>query len=187
MAGAEEFKGMLKPADSPIDILAPVYADTNLSLLDLVKLQAQVLVPLLKAFRAELGEVRANQIASTALREWSQKLYRDIGAQLPGSPQQKWEAIHAAALPRIGSAVDVEMLKQGPDALEFNITGCRYADFFRQLGEPELGAVLLCDLDIDVEAVGSPEVKLTRTQTIMKGAKHCDFRYQLKTGGSAEK
>ena len=43
MAGADEFKGMLKPVDSPTDILAPVFANTNLSLLDMVKLQAQVL------------------------------------------------------------------------------------------------------------------------------------------------
>ena len=187
MAGADEFKGMLKSADSPTDILAPAFANTNLSLLDMVKLQAQVLVPVLKAFRAELGAARANQIASTALREWSQKLYSDIGAQLPGSPRQKWEAINAAVIPRIGSAIDIEMFKREPDAVEFNITGCRYADFFRHLGEPELGAVLLCDVDVDIEAVGGSEVKMTRTQTIMKGAKYCDFRYQLKTGGSAEK
>ena len=25
---------------------------------------------------------------------------------------------------------------------EINITGCRYADFFQQIGEPELGVVL---------------------------------------------
>lgn len=65
--------------------------------------------------------------------------------------------------------------------MEFNITGCRYADFFRQLGEPELGALLLCDADFDVAEVGSPEVTLTRTQTIMKGANYCDFRYRLKS------
>jgi hypothetical protein len=187
MAGVDQLEGFLKPQESATDILAPVFADTSLSLLDMVKLQAQVLVPLLKAFRAELGEARANQIAGAALREWSRKLYADIGAQLPGSPRQKWEAINAAALPRIGNAVDFEMLKQEPEALEFNITGCRYADFFRQLGEPELGAVLLCDVDVDIEAVGGAEVKMTRTQTIMKGAKYCDFRYQLKTGGGAEK
>ena len=187
MAGAEEFKGMVKPADSATDILASVFADTTISLLDRAKLQAQVLVPVLKAFRAELGEARANQIASTALREWSQKLYQDIGARLPGNPRQKWEAIRAAAIPRIGSAIDVEMLKQEPEALEFNIRGCRYAEFFRQLGEPELGAILLCDVDIAIDAVGGPAVTMTRTQTIMQGAKYCDFRYQLKTGGSAEK
>jgi hypothetical protein len=61
------------------------------------------------------------------------------------------------------------------------------ADFFRQLGGPELGAMLLCDVDVDIEVVGGHEVKMTRTQTIMKGARYCDFRDRLKVGGSAEK
>ena len=60
------------------------------------------------------------------------------------------------------------------------------ADFFRQLGEPELGALLVCDTDLAVAAVGNPEVTMTRTQTIMKGAKYCDFRYQMKTDGHSE-
>jgi len=72
------------------------------------------------------------------------------------------------------------MLEQEPDAMEFDVTGCRYADFFRQLGEPELGAVLLCETDDHMVQVGEPEVELTRTQTIMKGASHCDFRYRMK-------
>ena len=79
------------------------------------------------------------------------------------------------------------MLKREPEAVEFNVTGCRYADFFRQLGEPELGALLLCDMDVHLtELVGGPEVELTRTQTIMKGAQYCDFRYRLKTGTAAK-
>jgi len=92
-----------KQEDAAKDILAPVFANTNFSLLDMVKIQAQVLVPVLRAFRAELGEVRANQIASTALREWFQKLFHDVGARIPGSPRQKWEAIMAAVRPRIGN------------------------------------------------------------------------------------
>src|SRR5262249_37328325 len=31
------------------------------------------------------------------------------------------------------------------EALEFDITRCRYAEFFRALGEPELGALLICE------------------------------------------
>ena len=102
MAGANQLEGFLKPQESATDILAPVFAHTDVSLLDTVKLQAQVLVPLPKAFRTELGEARANQIATAALRDWSRKLYADIGAQLPGSPRQKWEAISAAGIARIG-------------------------------------------------------------------------------------
>jgi hypothetical protein len=187
MASIDEQEVALKQEETAPDILAPTFANTSISALERAKIQAQVLVPVLRAFRAELGEARANQIASKALREWSQQLYLDVGEQRPGSPRQKWEAITAALIKRVGRDVDFELLKEEPDAWEFNITGCRYADFFRQLGEPELGALLTCEMDVDIEAVGSPEVTMTRTQTIMKGAKYCDFRYRLKTGGGAEK
>jgi L-2-amino-thiazoline-4-carboxylic acid hydrolase len=152
----------------------------NISLLDEVKMVARVLVPVIKAFRAELGAERANEVVRRALRDWSRRVYQEIGAETPGSPRERWAAMTAASMPRIGDAIDIQMLKQEPDAVEFNITGCRYADFFRQLGEPELGALLLCDADFDVAEVGSPEVTLTRTQTIMKGASSCDFRYRMK-------
>ena len=152
----------------------------DISLLDQVKMQAQVLVPVLEALRAELGEERANRLVTGALRESSRETFRRMGALIPGSPKDKWAAMNAASMPRIGTDVDVRMLEQEPDAMEFDVTGCRYADFFRQLGEPELGAVLLCEVDLHMVEVGKPEVELTRTQTIMKGASHCDFRYRMK-------
>jgi hypothetical protein len=158
-----------------------IVINPEISLLDQAKIQAQVLVPILKALRAELGEERANKLVTTALRDWSRDMFLRIGALMPGSPKDKWAALNAAAMPRIGADVDIELLKQDTDAMEFNITGCRYADFFRALGEPELGAVLTCEADNHMVEVGNPEVELTRTQTIMKGAKYCDFRYRMKT------
>ena len=158
----------------------------NISLLDEVKLQAQVLVPVLKALRAELGEERANRLVINALRAWSREVYLRVGSSMPGSPKEKWAALTTEAIPRIGSDVDVHMLKQEPEAMEFNVTGCRYADFFRQLGEPELGAVLLCEVDNHLVEVGSPDVEFTRTQTIMKGATYCDFRYRMKSADGSK-
>jgi len=76
--------------------------------------------------------------------------------------------------------LEIETLREAPEAREFNVTRCRYAEFFRQLGEPDLGVVLLCETDFQVAEVGSPEVKLVRTQTIMEGASCCDFRIHIK-------
>jgi hypothetical protein len=160
-----------------------IETNESISILDQVKLQAQVLIPVLKALRAELGESRANALVAQALRAWSRDLHQKIGARTPGTPLEKWAAMTAASMPRIGGDIDVQFLKQEPDAVEFNVTGCRYADFFRQLGEPELGGLLLCDGDFHVADIGSPEVQLTRTQTIMQGASYCDFRYRMRTGG----
>ena len=86
----------------------------------------------------------------------------------------------AYAAPRIVGDIDIDVIRSDADAMDFNVTGCRYASFFRELGEPELGAVLLCELDDHVVAVGGPDVALTRTQTIMKGGSYCDFRYRMK-------
>ena len=155
--------------------------NASISLLDEVKIQAQVLVPILKALRSELGAERANGLVISALREWSRDVYRRIGASVTGSAKEKWAVLTSEAAARIGTDIDTQMLRVEPDAMEFNVLGCRYADFFRELGEPELGAVLLCEVDHHVvEAVG-PDVQLTRTQTIMRGATYCDFRYRMKS------
>jgi hypothetical protein len=58
------------------------------------------------------------------------------------------------------------------------VTRCRYAEFYKELGEPELGFLLVCTADFAVADGFGGDVKLTRTQTIMQGAPHCDFRYR---------
>ena len=52
----------------------------DISLLDQVKMQAEVLVPVLKALRAELGEERANRQVINALRAWSREVFLRVGA-----------------------------------------------------------------------------------------------------------
>lgn len=154
----------------------------EISLLDEVKLQAQVLVPLLRALRAELGKERADALAGQALRDWVRALYHRIGEQKPGSAREKWDAVWDELRPRIGTAVDREFLRNDDEVREYNVTRCSYAEFFKALGEPELGALLLCDVDFHIAEVGAPAVEFQRTQTIMKGASYCDFRYRFKRG-----
>jgi L-2-amino-thiazoline-4-carboxylic acid hydrolase len=33
------------------------------------------------------------------------------------------------------------------DALKIDVTACRYAEFYKELGEPELGFLLVCTAD----------------------------------------
>jgi hypothetical protein len=143
-----------------------------------VKIQAQVLVPLLKALRAELGEARANALVRKALGG----LYRKVGEELWNARQGNLTEKMAPMMEIFasGNALDYQMLKQTPETYEFNITGCRYAQFYRELGEPELGFLLVCYQDVPMAEGFGPEVEFTRTQTIMQGASHCDFRFKLK-------
>src|SRR5262245_52420891 len=117
----------------------------DMSLLDQVKIQAQVLVPLLKAFQAELGEERSNAIARKSLQDWAYQAGRQISTIGTGTPAERM----AAALPLFaaGDALDLKVTKQIPESLEFNVTGCRYAQFYKELGVPELGFLFVCAQD----------------------------------------
>ena len=136
-------------------------------------------MPVLRALRAELGDDKANAIVQQALRDWSKQLFAAIGNGIEGSPRRKWAAIQDVFGEVSGKEVTFEILRQDKDALDIDVTRCRFAEFFRALGEPELGALLICEADFDIAAVGEGEVSLDRAQTIMKGAPRCTFRYKF--------
>ncbi len=49
------------------------------------------------------------------------------------------------------------------------------------MGLGDIGHLLSCNRDGDFCIGYNPKMELTRTQTIMKGAPYCDFRYRLKS------
>jgi hypothetical protein len=160
-------------------VLDGYLVDPNLSLLDKTRIQAQVLVPVLRAMRAEFGKDKADAIVRQALRDWSKQLFAAIGDGIEGSPRRKWAAIQDVFGEVSGKEVEFEILRQDKEALDIDVTRCRFAEFFRALGEPELGALLICEADFDIAAVGEGEVSLDRAQTIMQGAPSCTFRYKF--------
>jgi hypothetical protein len=153
----------------------------DIPLIDQVKIQAQTLVPLVSAMQAELGEERANAIVRKALgdryRQYGEKWWRSQGARTLGEKMASAFDDFAA-----GDAMQYQVLKQSPDAFEVNVTQCRYAQFYQAIGAPELGFLLTCSADHSMAEGYGAGVNLTRTQTIMQGASHCDFRYALKRG-----
>ena len=71
----------------PVGMAHDDSVNTDISLLDEVKIQARVLIPVLRALRTELGEATANRLVRTALRDWSRQLVEELGSRLPGRPQ----------------------------------------------------------------------------------------------------
>lgn len=160
----------------------------SVPVIEQARIQAQVLVPLVKALQAELGEARANAIVRGALRD----LYRGYGeAFWHAKKKQTQEQKQQKNEPDVGKAIasafttyarddalDYTVIEQSEDAFAFDVTRCRYAEFYKELGEPELGFLLVCSADFDTAEGFGGDIELTRTQTIMQGAPHCDFRYR---------
>src|SRR5207237_8684155 len=132
-----------------------------------------------RALRAELGKERADAIARQALRGWSKQLFAAVGASVEGSSRRKWAAMQTALTEITEREVTVEMHRHDKEALEFDVTHCRFAEFFRALGEPELGALLVCSTDFDIVTAGGHDVSLTRDQHLIQGRPICTFRYRF--------
>ncbi|HTK88548.1 MAG TPA: L-2-amino-thiazoline-4-carboxylic acid hydrolase, partial [Nitrospiraceae bacterium] len=96
-----------------------------------------------------------------------------------GSPRRKWATINSVFGEVSGKEVEVKILRHDQQVLDLDVTRCRFAEFFRALGEPELGALLICEADFDIASVSEGEVSLERAQTIMRGAPSCTFRYKF--------
>lgn len=80
-------------------------------------------------------------------------------------------------------ALDYSVVERSAETFAIDVTACQYAAFYKALGEPELGFLLVCAADFAVaEGIGG-DIALDRARTIMQGASHCDFRYRRRTSG----
>jgi hypothetical protein len=148
----------------------------SLPIIEQAKIQAQALVPLVRALQLEMGEQRANALVRQALgdmyRRYGEEIWRTKGEANIGKAMASAFATFAR-----GDALDYQVREQSQDVFAIDVTGCRYAEFYKELGEPELGFLLVCSADFLMAEGFGPDITLTRTQTLMQGASHCNFRY----------
>lgn len=157
-----------------------LFSNPDISFLTEAKLQARVLIPVLRALRERLGKVEADKLVGDALREWSREQFQHAAATAKGRKLDNWKVIWGNGFKKIDEGLQMDMLHEDSSSQDFNVTSCPIADYFRALDEPELGAVLMCEQDVHLaDAVGGDEVEFNRSQTIMGGAKYCDFRIRM--------
>ena len=139
------------------------------------EIEARVLMPMIEAFAKEFGRDRVVALARDVIVQVAQEQGRQVADAVGGSSLTHF----ARALEdwQKGDAYRMDVLEQNDDRYAFNVTRCRYAEMYRSLGIPELGALLSCNRDFALVQGFNPDVELTRTQTIMEGASHCDFRF----------
>jgi L-2-amino-thiazoline-4-carboxylic acid hydrolase-like protein len=139
------------------------------------EIEARILLPVIEALGKAFGKERVVEIVRDVIID----VAREQGAQV--AAQQGGDSLPhlARALEdwKKGDAYQMDVLEQNEETFSFNVTRCRYAEMYRSLGIPELGALLSCNRDFSLVEGFNPGIALTRTQTIMQGASHCDFRF----------
>lgn len=144
------------------------------------EIEARILAPFVDALSARFGREAVVEI----LRDTITRIAREQGAASAAACGGNDLAAFREVTDRWrqGGALELTVLQHDPRRYDFNVTRCRFAEMYRRLGIPELGEVLSCNRDFQASEGFNPDLKLTRTQTIMGGADHCDFRYRLREG-----
>jgi hypothetical protein len=147
------------------------------------KIEGRVLVPFIEACREKFGDGATRELVITTIR----RLAAEDGA--------RWADAHGRGLASLksvvekvwagGGSLDVEMVSASDDHLDFNVTRCRYAEFYKSLGLADFGYLIHCNRDHAMIDGFNPDMKLMRTQTVMEGASHCDFRFKAKERSSS--
>ena len=140
------------------------------------EIEARILAPVIDALGRRFGRDEVVAI----VRETIAGLARAQGRAMA---ETRGDASLASFATTLGpwtrdDALRLHVVQAAPGTFDFDVTRCRYAEMYRALGIADLGDVLSCQRDAALIEGFNPDVALTRTQTIMQGASHCDFRYR---------
>lgn len=148
----------------------------DVGLLKRREIEARIVAPLLERLATEYGEG-----VYDVAREVIIGVARDSGAALAEQVGDDSLMGFARGLAEFSAdgALESEVVDITETTFGFDVHRCRYAEMYRALGIEQLGATLSCNRDGSLVEGFNPNIKFTRTQTLMQGADHCDFRFEL--------
>jgi len=144
------------------------------------EVEARLVAPLIEALGTEFGRDKVLRVIRNAVVEIARRQGADLSRAMGGNSLQHFRdsLVHWSR----DDAMSTEVIEESGQAFAFNVTRCRYAEMYRDLGTPLLGPILSCSRDFALIEGFNPRIRLTRTQTLMEGAPFCDFRYRLEAG-----
>jgi L-2-amino-thiazoline-4-carboxylic acid hydrolase len=143
------------------------------------KIEAAVIAPIYDEMRKAIGKTKAREILGAAIRRAAVA----AGAEMAQRAQGRADLESFKSILHLWTkddALTIEVIADEPGVFDFNVTRCRYAETYRAMGLGEIGDLLSCCRDGAFCEGYDPRLSLTRTQTIMSGASHCDFRYRVR-------
>jgi predicted ArsR family transcriptional regulator len=151
----------------------------NLTLLERRRIEAGVLVPIIRAMQAEFGEDAVNRIVGETIKG----IAREQGeAERERANIDSVEALGERmtnGVLREGSLI-VDIVEQDDTRFGFNVTRCKFKEMYEEMGAGDLGFLLSCNRDFASFEGLAPDLDFQRTQTRMQGADYCDFRYRVR-------
>jgi len=142
------------------------------------RLQAQVIGPIYFEMVAAIGEEKASAILDAAIRKAAIAEGKEFARRAPRGTTSMADFIKLYELWTADGALEMKVLEASAEKFDFDITRCRYAEAYREMGLGKIGHLLSCNRDGTFCQGYDPNISLERKQTIMQGASSCTFRYR---------
>lgn len=153
----------------------------ELPLLQRREIEARILAPVIESLMERFGREEVLGVVREAIEAIAQAHGSQLAERLGSRAMEKLPEV--LELWKQDGALEADELHRDDGHFDFNVTRCRFAEMYERLGIRELGSILSCNRDFCFAKGFNPDMELTRTQTIMEGASHCDFRFRLSTRG----
>ena len=154
--------------------------ETEIPVLTKRRLQAQVIGPIYAEMVEQVGEEKASAILDSAIRKAAIAEGREFARKAPGGVTSMADFIKLYELWTADGALEVTVLEATDKIFNFDVTRCKYAETYREMGLGKVGHLMSCNRDGTFCEGYDPNIKLERKQTIMGGASCCTFRYSYK-------
>ena len=149
-----------------------------ISMFEQRRIEAMILKHVYDTLKVSHGMEMAQQAIADAVRAASIEQASEFAAKVGGNTSIQ-TFVDRQSLWKVGGAMELDVLEQTEASYVFNVTRCKYAEMYREMGLGEIGHLLSCQRDAAFCEGYDKRMRLQRTQTIMQGASHCDFQYTL--------
>ncbi|KAB2910675.1 MAG: L-2-amino-thiazoline-4-carboxylic acid hydrolase [Hyphomicrobiaceae bacterium] len=148
------------------------------------RIEACILRHVYETLKASHGADIARQTIADAVRRSSIEQAQQMAAAVGGNTSLATFVARQELWMR-GGALEIDVRESSDTRYRFNVTRCKYAEMYRDMGLGDIGHLLSCQRDGTFCEGYDSHLKLRRTQTIMQGASHCDFDYTYEKDGKA--
>jgi len=149
-----------------------------LPMLERRRIEAQILAHVYDTLKTSHGVEVAQQTVADAVKASSIEQARAMADAVGGNTSMQ-TFVDRQSQWTMGGALEIDVKEKSDEVYRFDVKRCRYSEMYREMGLGEIGHLLSCQRDGTFCEGYDTRLKLTRTQTIMQGATHCDFSYRI--------
>src|SRR5262249_22448860 len=160
-ASGEAFVGHTRPCPVVPEVIA--VSDVPIPMLERRRIEASILKHVYDTLKASHGVEVAQQTIAEAVRSSAVEQGRKLAAEAGGKTSMQTFIDRQAAW-TMDNALEIEVKERTETSYVFNVTRCRYAEMYREMGLGEIGPLLSCQRDATFCEGYDRRLRLKRTQ-----------------------